>query len=106
MKYSRSKIMVIAHTLKKVYKMTFSEAQSLAWKNTKLKIAMHQGPVEFSYLKKDGTTRETVGTLHNIEHLLIGSDKFKNDILTVRYYDLEKSSFRSMKMCNLITVNI
>ena len=51
-KYNRRKIMTIAHALKRVYKMSFSEAQKLAWSNTKLRTALHQGPVQFSYKKK------------------------------------------------------
>lgn len=104
-RYNRSKIMMIAHALKKVYKMSFSEAQKLAWSNIKLKTALHQGPVQFCFRKKNGEIRQAIGTLHNVTPLLVGSDKFANDILTLRYYDLEKEAFRAMKMSNLISVN-
>ena len=103
--YNRSKIMMIAHALKRVYKMSFSESQKLAWANTKLRFALHQGPVEFCYRKKDGELRPAIGTLHNVEPLLVGSNKFSNDILTLRYYDLEKDAFRAMKMNSLVSVN-
>lgn len=106
MKYSRSKILKLAHALRKVFKMTFSEAQKIAWKNAKLKRALHQGAVEFTYRKKDGSQRKAIGTLHNVLPLLVGSDKFQNDIFTVRYYDLEKSAFRALKVNNLLTINI
>ena len=102
MKYNRSKIMTIAHALRRVYKMSFSEAQKLAWANVKLKMSLHQGPVQFSYKKQNGEVRQAIGTLHNVEPLLVGSSKFSNDILTLRYYDLEKEGFRAMKMSNLI----
>ena len=102
--YNRSKIMIIAHALKRVYKMSFGEAQKLAWSNSKLKVALHQGPVQFSYKKKNGEIRQAIGTLHNVAPLLVGSDKFQKDILTLRYYDLEKEDFRSMKMNNLISI--
>lgn len=105
-KYNRRKIMTIAHALKRVYKMSFSEAQKLAWSNAKLRTALHQGPVQFSYKKKNGEVRQAIGTLHNIEPLLVGSDKFQSDILTLRYYDLEKQDFRAMKINNLISVSI
>ena len=103
--YNRSKIMTIAHALKRVYRMSFSEAQKLAWSNIKLKTALHQGPIQFCYKKKNGEIREAVGTLHNVEPLFVGSDKFSNDILTLRYYDLEKEDFRAMKMNSLISIN-
>ena len=104
-KYNRKKIMIIAHALKRVYRMSFSEAQKLAWSNTKLRIALCQGPVQFSYKKKNGEIRQAIGTLHNITPLLVGSNKFNSDILTLRYYDLETKDFRSMKISNLISVN-
>lgn len=85
--------------------MSFSEAQRLSWSNAKLKSALHQGPVQFSYKKKNGEIREAVGTLHNVEPLLVGSNKFSNDVLTLRYYDLEKEDFRAMKINSLISVN-
>ena len=105
MKYNRSKILKLTWALKRVYKMSFSEAQKLAWSNTKLRVALHQGPVQFTYKKKNGEMRNAIGTLHNVEHLLAGSDKFHNDIFTLRYYDLEKEAFRAMKMNNLVSVN-
>ena len=105
-KYDRKKILIIAHALKRVYKMSFSEAQKLAWSNTKLRIALYQGPVQFSYKKKNGEIRQAIGTLHNITPLLVGSNKFNSDILTLRYYDLEKEAFRAMKVNNLVFINI
>ena len=106
MKYDRKKVLKLTWALIKVYKMSFSEAQKLSWANTKLKVALHQGPVQFTYKKKDGEMRNAIGTLHNVEHLFVGSDKFQNDIFTLRYYDLEKEDFRAMKMNNLVSVNI
>ena len=50
--------------------------------------------------------RNAIGTLHNVEHLLVGSDKFHNDIFTLRYYDLEREAFRAMKVNNLVSINI
>ena len=104
-KYNRSKVLKIAHSIKRVYRISFGEAQKVAWSNVKLKMALHQGPVKFSYKKKDGEIRQAIGTLHNVEPLLIGSNKFQNDIFTLRYYDLEKKDFRSMKINNLISIN-
>lgn len=100
----KSKLFKIAHSLVKVHKVTFSEALSISWKSMKLKVSMHDGGIHFQYQKKDGSLRETFGTLHNIEHLLIGNNKFQNDILTLRYFDLEKKDFRSFKIINLVSV--
>lgn len=104
-KYSRSKILVIAHILRKKYNISFGEAQKISWKCAKLKNALHQGIVGFTYMKKDGTFRNAIGTLHNVESLFVGSDKFQNDILTLRYYDLEKQAFRALKINNLVSIN-
>lgn len=106
LKEIRSKVLKLAHSLKKEYLISFGEAQIIAWKNIKLKIALHKGPVYFSFLKKNGQTRNALGTLHNVNHLLVGSDKFKQDNFTIRYYDLEAKAFRAFKVNNLLEVKV
>lgn len=100
----KSTLFKVAHQLKNVYKISFSEALKISWKNAKLRIKLHEGGVHFQYLKKSGEEREAFGTLRNIEHLLVGSDKFESDKLTFRYYDLEKQTFRAFKMINLVSI--
>lgn len=76
------------------------------------KKALHTGPIEFIYIKKDGTTRLAKGTL--CESLLPkeptktegeGPTERKQRKLpegTIFYYDLEKSGFRSFNESQLL----
>jgi len=77
------------------------------------KTALHTGPIEFIYTKKDGTTRLAKGTL--CESLipkepakLEDADGFakraprKLPEGTVFYYDLEKNGFRSFNESQLV----
>lgn len=101
----KRKIFQVANKLRKIYKVNPSESLKIAWKNAKLKIALHKGGVHFEYLKKaTNEVREAFGTLHNVENYLRGSYKFQNDILTTRYFDLEKQEFRAFKVINLLSV--
>lgn len=101
--YNRSSILKKAHILKK-QGYGFGEAQKLIWMGEHLRTKLHEGLTQFSYKKKDGSVREAIGTLNNVEHLLVGSSKFNSDIFTIRYYDLEKESFRATKVQNLLTI--
>lgn len=63
-------------------------------------------PVNFSYMKKDGTMRDAIGTLHMD---LIPEDLRPKDSSTnfvgenLKYFDLEKNDWRSLPInCSLI----
>lgn len=101
----RKKICIIANNLFKSYNITRSESFKISWKNQKLKKKMYEGGVHFFYRKLNGEMRESFGTLRNIDFLLTGSNKFKNDILTFRYYNLINKRFESFKMYNLLEVD-
>lgn len=102
-KYNRSEILKKAHILKK-QGYNFGDAQKIIWKGEHLKVKLHNGLTQFSYRKKDQSIRLATGTLNNIEHLLIGSNKFVSDIFTIRYFDLEKKEFRAAKVQNLLNI--
>jgi hypothetical protein len=63
-----------------------------------LRSKLRRGEVRFSFEKKDGSIREAVGTLKEslipAEHLPKGERE--PSPLVVNFYDLEKSSWRSM----------
>lgn len=102
----QSQVFKIAHILKKTYNLnSFKEALIISWRNFKLKNYLNKGAISFLYLTKEGKIHEAFGTLRNIDHLLQGSDKFKNDLLSFRYYDIEKRNFRTFKMINLLMIN-
>lgn len=73
-----------------------------------LKSRMHDGEVNFTYQKKDGSERTARGTLNvqvmGEENSPKGIDYNKNDDVT-RYYDLNSNGWRSFTNVNLISVD-
>ena len=69
------------------------------------KKALHKGKVKFSYIKKDGSIRDAVGTL-NID--VMGEDNkpkgtgYEITDSNIRYYDLNSEGWRSFITDNLI----
>lgn len=73
-----------------------------------LKSRMHEGEVNFTYQKKDGSERTARGTLNvqvmGEENSPKGMDYNKNDDVT-RYYDLNSNGWRSFTNVNLISID-
>ena len=74
-------------------------ALKLAWYYEKLRDQLRTGPYRFSYVKKDGSIREAVGTL---DPALIPEDKRPKgeEIINPKfeifnYFDLDRKSWRS-----------
>lgn len=70
-----------------------------------LKKKLHEGVVEFSYRKKDGSIRTAKGTLNDgyipEEHLPKG-DSYVSPDNVQRYYDLNSEGWRSFLIENLV----
>jgi hypothetical protein len=73
----------------------------------KFKNALHKGKVKFSYTKKNGETREAIGTL-NIG--VMGEDNAPKGTGTwpvsdqiIRYYDINSQGWRSFGINNLVS---
>ena len=100
---NRSQILTLAWNLHKAG-LSFSDAQRKAWKVYNLKNRMKAGAVEFTYQKKDGSTRQATGTTSST----FFSYTRKTDRITpshlVTYFDLDKNSFRSFKAANILEV--
>ena len=64
-----------------------------------LKKKLHEGIVEFTYIKKDGTERKAKGTLNfeTIEKLggKLPTGQITPPAYTTRYFDIEKEEWRS-----------
>ena len=64
-----------------------------------LKKKLHEGVVEFTYIKKDGSERKAKGTLNFeiIEELggPIPTGQITPPVYTTRYFDIEKEEWRS-----------
>ena len=101
----RSKVMSNAWTIYKTGKFTFGESMSIAWKRHKLLAALKSGIVYFAYNKTDNSRREAIGTLregnYNYDHK--GSDK-PSPLYVVKYYDIEKQGFRSVRLDRLQSI--
>lgn len=85
---------------------TFGDALKAAWNRIKLTTQLRKGIAYFSFLKKDGSIREAIGTLNgtNFEYKTKGSHRRFNAAI-VKYYDIEKRAFRSFKVENFIKFN-
>jgi hypothetical protein len=64
-------------------------------------------PVHFSYYKKDGSLRKAIGTLNAnlIPEEMRPKDASLNNGGNLKYYDLEKASWRSLHSdCSLVVL--
>lgn len=64
-------------------------------------------PVVFSYIKKDGSMRNAIGTLNEklIPEEFKPKDASSNNGKNLKYFDLEKNSWRSLKIdCSIVTI--
>ena len=76
---------------------------------SEFKKALHEGKVKFSYVKKDGSIIDAVGTL-NID--VMGKENvpkgtgYETTDSNIRYYDLNSEGWRSFIVDNLINWEI
>lgn len=90
-----------------VTEVSDEEASVLTEKALDLHDRLTDGIVEFKFTKKDGTERVARGTL---KRELVPEYEAKTDRSPAKnygemtYYDLEKESFRSFKIVNLIGI--
>lgn len=104
-KTHKSKLFKIAHSLlKKAEVSSLSEALRKAWKAIKIYAKMQMGKVEFRFQKLDGTIREAVGTLCDIDYTPSPNAKPRKtpDDDVMRYFDVEKNQFRSFRIVSLV----
>ena len=100
-----SQINFIAWGIVRKHALSWGEAFRAAIQALKIKITMEKGKTEFSFLKKDGSTRHAFGT-RNLD--LIPSESWpKNSSIpsvtnVVKYFDLEKNAWRSFQAVSLI----
>ena len=102
----RRSVFTLAWQFVKTCGMNLSEALRLAWRNIKLRKAMHERIIKFTFLKIDGSVRQAFGTLsENIVPATAGTDRRRNDTVQV-YYDTEKQAWRCFKKANLLTATL
>ena len=98
----RRDVATLANALHYQTGLTLSAAWLKAWTTIKLKKAMRAGTVEFTYTKKDGSARAAVGTLSPALATYTPKGAARNySPLYVRYFDLEKQSYRQFAAASL-----
>ena len=77
----------------------------------KLRSSLQEGETHFTFIKKDGTLRQAVGTL-NLNLVPDADKQFKNEegakeerTDQTSYYDLEKNAWRCCKYINVVEIN-
>ena len=100
----RVRVMKYAWQLWKATKQQWKICMIKAWQLYRLAKAMREGVVTFYYSKADGSIRKAMGTLTNVPAgaTLGGKKVTKPSYKTMTYFDIEKNSFRSFKVENLI----
>ena len=98
----KSKVSSLANALHWNKGLSKSEAFRKAWKVIKLKEAMQDDQVEFAYQKKDGSTRNAVGTTSNRFFTYTRRTDRPSPIAVITYFDIEKQAFRAFKAENII----
>jgi len=99
MKLNKSEICTIANKMDR--NISRSEAFRKAWAIVKLRQAMQQKVVEFTYQKKDGSIRRAIGTTSG-RFFSYESKGGYSSPKVVTYYDMEKKAFRSFRNENIV----
>jgi hypothetical protein len=82
---------------------TFGESLKGAWDRYRLVRELKKGEARFSFVKATGEVRNAVGTLN--ESLFTYERKTDKDYFlakVVKYWDLEKESFRAVRIDRLV----
>lgn len=83
---------------------TISEALKMAWKATRVRVAMRANVVTFYFIKKDGTKREAHGTLNlsAIPSNQKPTTRRESSTAIQTYYDIDREAWRSFKIQTLL----
>jgi hypothetical protein len=98
----KNQVCALANVLRWKKGLTPSEAMAKAWKVIKLKSAMKEGKAQFSYTKKDGSTRAATGTTNSIYFQYERKTDRPAPAGLVTYFDLEKNAFRAFNAENIL----
>lgn len=84
---------------------TFSESLKAAWKCYRIKTALLNGVVSFSFRKATGEIRQAKGTLNNNHYTFTGKGVRKHSKPdAIKYYDLEKDAWRMFRIERLVSM--
>ncbi len=102
----KSQIMSAAwDMLKKGLFQTISQALTAAWKRYKLVSKLRQGLAYFSFRKANNDLREAIGTLANNNFQYAPkTNKAETNFSIVKYWDVQKKAFRSVRIDRIISI--
>ena len=98
----RSNVFKMAHSLYNEGKEAFAVCLKRAWAVYRLKKQMLNGQVSFAFKKIDGSLRKAIGTIKTYNGKAKETKRKKN-YSVFSYFDVQKQSFRSFRIENLIT---
>lgn len=102
----RARVMKYAWQILRATKMAWSYCLRKAWMLYKLWNNMKKGNVRFTYFKTNGSLRHAIGTLKFRWNDVAVKKGTKPAYKTMKYYDLDRKSFRCFKVENLVTVEL
>ncbi len=102
----RSEIMSAAwDMIKRGVFSTLSQALTAAWKRYKLTTKLRAGVAYFSFVKATGELRQAIGTLRNGNfNYTPKTNMTETNFSIIKYFDLEKRAFRSVRIDRLIEI--
>ncbi len=107
MKQNMKQIMSLAWVIARETGMGIGDALRMSWKNFKLKLAMKQSVVSFTYRKVGGEIRNATGTLSESvipsHNNAMGTGRKPNESVQC-YFDCGKEAWRSFRKSNLISI--
>ena len=104
---NRKELMTIANAIHKNSDSNLKESLTIAHKVMDLKNSLRANHItEFMFKKKDGSTRLAKGTLVDVitDHYVKGTSTAKPRHDVIKYFDLEKNTFRSFKAENFLKI--
>ena len=87
---------------------SFSECLKAAWQRIKLVTRLRAGLAYFSFRKTNGETREAIGTLNTTNYNYqpkSNGQRRKSSLMVVKFWDIEKRAFRSLRIDRFICFN-
>lgn len=101
----KKELMIVANAIRTNQKTSLKESLTISHKVMKLKKRLISNHItEFKFKKNNGEIRSAKGTLINVvtDYYVKGTDTKKPRYDIIKYFDLEKNSFRSFNATNLI----
>lgn len=101
----KTRLMRQAATIRLMNGVSRSQSVMMAHQIQRLIYLMHQGKVDFSYTKQDGTVRRATGTLTGYEHDFHQPYSPRPENTFIVYYDIEVQGWRTFHVENFLEIH-